>query len=140
MKIDMQAFLAVPELQLRVASVEPARWSEFKQTDPLHASARCFGLFTPNGKLVAVNSVLMPLLTSVPVAWGHRLVVLPKWRGKGIALAFDEWLGARLRERGLRYHTLCLHPGLSAKFERSARWEKHPYECTVYRYLHKTSA
>ncbi len=121
MKIEPQIFFSMPEFT--VASVEYTRWPEFKQPDSLHLSAWCFGLFAPNGKLIAFNSVLPPVVSGA-TAWGHRLVVLPGWRGKGIALAFDEWLGEQLLARGIRYCTLCLHPGLTAKFEKSENWEK----------------
>ncbi len=122
MKIERQPFGAMP--QFTIGSVDHARWEECDQTDPLHVDAWCYGLFDKAGELVAFNSVMRPPLASSLGVWGHRLVVLPAWRGKGIALAFDEWLGEQLRRRFLRYNTRCLHRGLAAKFEASVRWEK----------------
>ena len=54
---------------------------------------------------------------------GHRLVVLPDYQGLGIGLAFDDWLGEYLNERGYRYHKTISHPALIHAYARSPRWE-----------------
>ena len=54
---------------------------------------------------------------------GHRLVVLPDYQGLGIGLAFDNWVGQHLFERGYRYHKTISHPALIHAYARSPRWD-----------------
>ena len=57
------------------------------------------------------------------IRMGHRLVVLPDYQGLGIGLAFDNWLGEYLNDRGYRYHKTISHPALIHAYARSPRWE-----------------
>ena len=116
-----------PSLDLEITALSHSAWPPFSRhhylSGYLHGAARCYGAFLGE-ECVAFNSVIpFPHPQRKNIRMGHRLVVLPDYQGLGIGLAFDNWLGEYLNERGYRYHKTISHPALIHAYARSPRWE-----------------
>lgn len=112
------------EVKFEIKPIDRDQWAIFKQDEEVHPTTWCFGMYI-DGKLVGFNAVMKPFHKS-KAAWGHRLVILPEHRGKGLGLKFDQWVGEWLKDKGLSYHTITTNPGLEKQFEASPLWEMLP--------------
>jgi ABC-type ATPase involved in cell division/GNAT superfamily N-acetyltransferase len=115
-----------PSVALNIARVHRAAWKLFSPhhylSGDLMSGCECYGAWVDD-RIVAFSAIRhFPHHTARNIKMGHRLVVLPDWQGLGIGIAFDDWLGQHLYERGFRYRNTISHPAMIRGYARSARW------------------
>lgn len=118
-----------PSIDLAIHPVDRSAWRTFGRhhylSADLHASARCFGAFTPEGDCVAFTSYMhFPHASARKIKMAHRIVVLPDWQGLGIFGHLTDWMGQHLYRQGFRYHLAIAHPAIIAYCARSPRWQE----------------
>lgn len=118
-----------PPLHFTVHQVDRSVWPVFGRhhylSPVLHPAAKCYGLATEAGDLVAFSSYLhFPHPHTRNIKLGHRLVVLPDYQGLGLGGRLDDWLGQHLYEQGYRYRNCVAHPAMIRYYSASPRWQR----------------